>query len=230
MDSMNGGGTMSNFQGTMNSLNAELASMQQSYSSQSFTGYGGYDDPMANLARETQMINEAAEDIARTMMGEEVDISSRSYYAGEPGTVPSLDALMSSVGSGGAIPGSAATGYPQPSGLPASSAPAGSAIGFDPAMRPGGATAYDAVGNSSGIQGTSTPGSSVPSRDDTIINETYSFTCPSGTQGNVPIIADSQVCAAAMKRFAKVYSCNLFEEFESAQLEMNRVCASNMFE
>lgn len=216
MDSMNGGGTMNSFQGTMESLNAELASMQTQVQVDVPAGWEGYDLNASadNMMRKNQMMNEAAEDMARTLMGEQVDTSNRSYQLD---TSSLLDGLTLS-------------GDPSEPDYGSVSSSA-SANGFDPAMRPGGATQYDSVGNSSGIQSTSTPGSNVASRDDTVINETYRFTCPSGTQSQpIPIVADSRVCAEAMKRFAKVYSCNLFEEYEAAQLDMNRVCASNMFE
>lgn len=182
MDSMNGGGSMSNFQGTMNSLNAELASMQQSLNTTTYgVGSGGYGydiDPMQNYMMETQRINQAAEDIANALMGNPT----------------------SSSGGGG--------------------------IGFDPAMRPGGVTGYDMVGNSSGIQGSSSAGGGGGG----VINETYSFTCPSGTQANIPIVADSQACANAMKTYSKVMSCNLIDEMESAQRQYESACAAEIYQ
>lgn len=212
MDSMNGGGSMSNFQGTMDSLNNELAAMQSQIQADVPAGFEGYNfnAPADNLALETQMINEAAEDLARTLMGEQVDVSNRSYAV--QSAVPDASSLLQSIGSGSV----------------ASSTPSvqGSSSGFDPAMRPGGATDYDLVGNSSGIQGASTAANH---SGDGVINETYSFTCPSGAQANIPIVTMSATCASAMKRYARVMSCNLIDEFESAQRQYESSCAADMF-
>lgn len=214
LDSMNGGGDMSNLQGTLGSLTNELKASQAQLQTPNIWNGVDINAPAANLAFENQRITDAANDLANIVMGKEVDISNRSYAVAGSNATPSLDALM-----GDSVSNSSGAGQVT-----------GSVTGFDPAMRSGGATSYDAVGNSSGIQGTTTAGSDVASRSDTVVNETFRFTCPSGTESRpIPIVADSRACADAMKRFAKVYSCNLFEEFETAQLEMNRLCASNMF-
>lgn len=148
-DSFNGGGSMSNFESTMDSLNADLASMQQSFNTGS-----GYDIP--------------------------------SYDTGS---------LMS----GGPSIG-------------------GSSAGFDPSMAP----------SSIGGPDSSTPTSSSGSSG--VIQETYNFSCPnSTTQGSVPIVADSPACAAAMRNYGKVMSCNLIDEMESAQRQYERACAAEIF-
>lgn len=214
LDSMNGGGSMSSFQGTMDSLNAELATMQSQIQVDVPSGWQAYDvnAPINDLALETQMINQAAEDLAHTMMGEQVDISNRSYAS--QASVPDASSLLQGLGGG--------------SNTASVSSLSGSANGFDPAMRPGGATNYDLVGNSSGIQGSSTA-NSVGSGEG-YINETYTFTCPGGSTASFPIITTTRVCAEAMKRYARVYSCNLYEEFEAVEREMNSLCADDIFE
>lgn len=156
-DSFNGGGSMSNFQSTMDSLNADLATMQQSFN----TGSGsGYDIP--------------------------------SYE------MPSIDT------------GTTMSGGPSMAGS--------SSAGFDPSMAP----------SSIGGPDSSTPNSS--SGASGVIQETYSFSCPnSTTQGNVPIVADSPACAAAMRDLARVYSCNLIDEMETTQRAYERACAAEIY-
>lgn len=154
-DSFNGGGGMTNFQSTMDSLNADLASMQQSFNTGS-----GYDLP--------------------------------SYE------MPSID--TSTPMSGGPSMGG------------------GGNAGFDPSMAP----------SSIGGPDSSAPTSSSASSG--VIQETYSFSCPnSTTQGSVPIVADSPACAAAMRNYGKVMSCNLIDEMESAQRQYESACAAEIY-
>lgn len=154
-DSFNGGGSMSNFESTMDSLNADLASMQQSFSTGSGNVIPSYD-------------------------------------------VPGID--TSSIMSAGNGMGG------------------GSSAGFDPSMAP----------SSIGGPDSSTPTSSSGSSG--VIQETYNFSCPnSTTQGSVPIVADSPACAAAMRNYGKVMSCNLIDEMESAQRQYERACAAEIY-
>jgi hypothetical protein len=63
-----------------------------------------------------------------------------------------------------------------------------------------------------------------------VVNETYHYTCASGTSGAAPIKSYSTSCANAMKRYARVAGCNLYEEQEAAQNAYYSACASEMYE
>ncbi|CAA0095953.1 Uncharacterised protein [Halioglobus japonicus] len=63
-----------------------------------------------------------------------------------------------------------------------------------------------------------------------VVNETYHYTCESGTSGSAPIKSYSTACANAMKRYARAAGCNLYEEQEAAQNAYYSACASEMYE
>lgn len=63
-----------------------------------------------------------------------------------------------------------------------------------------------------------------------VVDETYHYTCASGTSGAAPIKSYSTACANAMKRYARVAGCNLYEEQEAAQNAYYSACASEMYE
>ena len=61
------------------------------------------------------------------------------------------------------------------------------------------------------------------------IDERYTFTCPSGTQGNIPIKSNIPACAQAMRRYAYAASCNIVNEMESTRRQYEKLCASEIF-
>ncbi|MCB1704166.1 MAG: hypothetical protein KDI17_04840 [Halioglobus sp.] len=71
-------------------------------------------------------------------------------------------------------------------------------------------------------------GGSAQTRD-FVVDETYRYTCASGTTGAAPIKSYSTACANAMKRYARVAGCNLYEEQEAAQNAYYSACASEMY-
>lgn len=61
------------------------------------------------------------------------------------------------------------------------------------------------------------------------IDERYKFTCPSGTQGNIPIKSNIPACAQAMRRYAYAASCNMVNDMESTRRQYEKLCASEIF-
>jgi hypothetical protein len=61
------------------------------------------------------------------------------------------------------------------------------------------------------------------------IDERYQFTCPSGTQGNIPIKSNIPACAQAMRRYAYAASCNIVNDMESTRRQYEKLCASEIF-
>src|SRR3546814_17158028 len=46
------------------------------------------------------------------------------------------------------------------------------------------------------------------------LSEAYSFSCPSGASYSIPVSYRNASCGAAMKNFARVYSCNLIGDLD----------------
>lgn len=57
-------------------------------------------------------------------------------------------------------------------------------------------------------------------------SETYSFTCPHGGSYSIPVTYRNASCGAAMKTFARVYSCNLIDDFASAGQRCQQACGN----
>jgi len=55
-------------------------------------------------------------------------------------------------------------------------------------------------------------------------SETFSFSCPAGGSYSIPIVYRNPSCGAAMKNFAKTYSCNLIDDFRSAGQRCQKEC------
>jgi len=56
--------------------------------------------------------------------------------------------------------------------------------------------------------------------------ENYSFSCPSGGSYSIPVSYRNASCGAAMKNFARVYSCNLIGDFASAGQRCQQACGN----
>lgn len=54
--------------------------------------------------------------------------------------------------------------------------------------------------------------------------ESVTVTCPSGVSSKIPISYRTSACRAAMVEFARVYSCNLIDNFASAQAACQAAC------
>ncbi|GAB4362099.1 MAG: hypothetical protein Kow00114_17120 [Kiloniellaceae bacterium] len=57
-------------------------------------------------------------------------------------------------------------------------------------------------------------------------SETYSFSCPSGASYAIPVSYRNASCGAAMKNFARVYSCNLIGDFAAAGQRCQQACGN----
>lgn len=57
-------------------------------------------------------------------------------------------------------------------------------------------------------------------------SETYSFSCPSGASYSIPVSYRHASCGAAMKNFARVYSCNLIGDFAAAGQRCQQACGN----
>lgn len=57
-------------------------------------------------------------------------------------------------------------------------------------------------------------------------SETYSFSCPHGGSYSIPVTYRNASCGAAMKTFARVYSCNLIDDFASAGQRCQQACGN----
>jgi hypothetical protein len=57
-------------------------------------------------------------------------------------------------------------------------------------------------------------------------SETYSFSCPSGASYSIPISYRNAACGAAMKNFARAYSCNLIGDFAPAGQQCKQACGN----
>lgn len=56
------------------------------------------------------------------------------------------------------------------------------------------------------------------------MNDEVSITCPSGVSSVIPVSYKTEACRDAMVSFAKVYSCNLIDDFASASATCQNVC------
>jgi len=56
--------------------------------------------------------------------------------------------------------------------------------------------------------------------------ETYRFSCPDGASYSIPVSYRNASCGAAMKNFARVYSCNLIGDFASAGERCQQACGN----
>lgn len=54
----------------------------------------------------------------------------------------------------------------------------------------------------------------------------YSFSCPMGGSHTITVPYKTQACGAAAKNFARVYACNLIDDFSSAQRQCQQACGS----
>lgn len=62
------------------------------------------------------------------------------------------------------------------------------------------------------------------------IDEDFTFECPATKKSHtVPIQADTQACADAMKAYARAGSCNLVDEMQAAGQAYQRACASEIY-
>lgn len=82
-----------------------------------------------------------------------------------------------------------------------------------PAAAPAGAAAPTAVPAAAASGGAPT-------------TETYSFSCPSGASYSIPVSYRNAACGAAMKTFARVYSCNLIDDFAAAGQRCQQACGN----
>lgn len=57
-------------------------------------------------------------------------------------------------------------------------------------------------------------------------SENYSFTCPTGQNYSIPVSYKNASCGAAMKNFARVFSCNLINDMGSAQSRCQQACGN----
>lgn len=55
-------------------------------------------------------------------------------------------------------------------------------------------------------------------------NDQVTITCPSGVSSTIPISYKTEQCRSAMVNFAKVYSCNLIDDFNSAAAQCQSAC------
>src|SRR3546814_16151320 len=102
---------------------------------------------------------------------------------------PGLDGLLGGLAQ-------QALGAPQPSGAPPSNSPPSHS--GPPAGALAAAPAAAAASGGSAL------------------SEAYSFSCPSGASYSIPVSYRNASCGAAMKNFARVYSCTLIGDFPSA--------------
>lgn len=57
----------------------------------------------------------------------------------------------------------------------------------------------------------------------------YTFSCPSGSGGTVPIPnTSSSACVNVYQNYARVFGCNLIDDFESAQNDYNACVAQDV--
>lgn len=113
------------------------------------------------------------------------------------------------------------------------SASAGEAQAPATAADAGGATAGGAAGGSAGdtdVGGSTQAASAGP--QSFAIDEMYRPICPGGRPASreIPIKTNSQACAMAMRNFARVATCNLYQEQAAAQQTYYSACASEIYE
>ncbi|HMA16696.1 MAG TPA: hypothetical protein VKP12_18040 [Kiloniellaceae bacterium] len=88
--------------------------------------------------------------------------------------------------------------------------------GGAPAAAPGGAAAPVSAPSPAPAAATASGGAAT--------TETYSFSCPHGGSYSIPVSYRKAACGAAMKNFARVYSCNLIDDFASAGERCRQAC------
>jgi hypothetical protein len=86
------------------------------------------------------------------------------------------------------------------------------------------AAAAAAGGRAAGLGPSSTPGAPPGSATATYKNEQVTVSCPSGVSSVIPISYKTAACRDAMVTFAKVYSCNLIDDFASAGATCQSAC------
>jgi len=88
-----------------------------------------------------------------------------------------------------------------------------------------GGLAQQAAGSGSGMPAPA-PASVAAASGGAATSETYGFTCPDGASYSIPVSYRKASCGAAMKNFARVYSCNLIGDFTAAGQQCKQACGN----
>lgn len=78
-------------------------------------------------------------------------------------------------------------------------------------------------GNAGGVSG---PAQSAAASQPASKSERFSFSCPSGASSSMTITYRTASCASAAKNYARVYGCNMINDFGSAQRQCQQACGN----